>query len=116
MYATPAVPVTTRYVRACVCVCIYRHAHPSVVFRVKLRERQPTGSLPGAHHAAHISRLQTSHTEHLGQHWGSATVMRCLREVSDAMVQCPQVYDNEYDLFLASDLNDRSEGGNLCQW
>jgi len=27
-----------------------------------------------------------------------------------------QVYKTEYDLFLASDLNDRSEGGNLCQW
>eukprot|EP00798_Chlamydomonas_sp_ICE-L_P014283 gene14283-20260_t len=27
-----------------------------------------------------------------------------------------QVYSNEYDLLLASDLNDRSDGGNLCQW
>ncbi|KAG1659460.1 hypothetical protein FOA52_007930 [Chlamydomonas sp. UWO 241] len=27
-----------------------------------------------------------------------------------------QVYENEYDLFLATDLNDRSECGNLCQW
>jgi len=28
----------------------------------------------------------------------------------------PQVYENEYDLFLGTDLNDRSECGNLCQW
>ncbi|GLI68620.1 hypothetical protein VaNZ11_013094 [Volvox africanus] len=27
-----------------------------------------------------------------------------------------QVGPREYDLFLAPDLNDRSEGGNLCQW
>ncbi|KAG2436433.1 hypothetical protein HXX76_006736 [Chlamydomonas incerta] len=27
-----------------------------------------------------------------------------------------QVGPREYDLFLAADLNDRSEGGNLCQW
>ncbi|GAX75978.1 hypothetical protein CEUSTIGMA_g3421.t1 [Chlamydomonas eustigma] len=27
-----------------------------------------------------------------------------------------QVYDNEYDLFLAADINDRTDGGNLCQW
>ena len=26
------------------------------------------------------------------------------------------MYDNEYDLFLAPDINDRSDGGNLCQW
>ena len=26
------------------------------------------------------------------------------------------MYENEYDLFLAADLNDRSDGGNLCQW
>lgn len=49
----------------------------------------------------------------------SPTVCACLRWAVARLAACVvrlQVYENEYDLFLASDLNDRSEGGNLCQW
>ncbi len=40
----------------------------------------------------------------------------CAVRLKKPMALARQVYYTEYDLFMAPDLNDRSESGNRCQW